>query len=155
MLAVASLTRVHLFPRAAQTLVREMAAHHASDRRMEEKAWLLFGRFRNDVAIIKAVGSPKCDASPGHVMVDHADAIRLALEMRRQDRSLTIIGMMHTHTDGSDEPSFMDLLGDRQWIDGRADKRGVFGIGTPDGHICWFGLTADTPHYYGLSVGVE
>jgi proteasome lid subunit RPN8/RPN11 len=164
------LARLVLTDTVGRTLFGEYAAHRAGDRGQEETGWVLLGRREEQQAVVLATlpAGAERDAGEAHVRFN-ADAQAVASRIvRRHDRRLTMLGVVHTHPGRLRHPSRGDFDGDRRWVPAVRGREGVFGIGTAgggtDGHPApnvqgweglrfdWYALAADDPAYRPLPV---
>jgi proteasome lid subunit RPN8/RPN11 len=128
------LARVVLTDEVNRTLFGEYAAHRATDRGHEETGWLLLGRRRADEVVVMATlpAPSDRDAGEAHVWVSGPAHLLAQRVVRQQDRSLTVVGLVHTHPGSLRHPSRWDYKGDKEWVGRLRGGGGVFGIGTAD-----------------------
>src|SRR5262249_52307165 len=129
------LQRVRLNAGVVETLFGEYAEHRAAERGEEEIGWVLLGLREKDEAIGLATlpAGAFRDAGVSHIEFNvEAQALGSRI-LRRLDRRLTILGVIHTHPGNLRRPSRGDLEGDRLWVPRLRGGEGVFAIGTGDG----------------------
>jgi proteasome lid subunit RPN8/RPN11 len=131
------LARVVLTDEVNRTLFGEYAAHRATDRGSEETGWLLLGRRRADEVVVMATlpAPTNRDAGEAHVWVSGPVHLVAQRAVRQQDRSLTVVGVVHTHPGSLRHPSRVDYKGDREWVRQLRGGEGLFGIGTADAEL--------------------
>lgn len=155
-----------------RTLFGEYAAHRATERGGEEVGWLLLGRRRADEVVVMATlpAPTERDAGEAHVWISGPVHLVAQRAVRQQDRSLTVVGVVHTHPGSLRHPSRGDFQGDREWVKQLRGGEGVFAIGTADAEpladgtpvgchptpntqclgglrFSWYTLAADAPKY--------
>ncbi len=132
--ALEPLSRVVLTDEVSHTLFAEYTAHRAGDRGTEETGWLLLGRRRADeVVVLATLPAPtNRDAGEAHVWVSGPVHLLAQRVVRQQDRSLSLVGIVHTHPGSLRHPSRWDYKGDKEWVRQLRGGDGVFGIGTAD-----------------------
>jgi proteasome lid subunit RPN8/RPN11 len=129
------LQRVVLTDGVGRTLFEEYADHRGGFRGDEETGWVLLGTRKETEAIVLGTlpAGTERDAGVGHVQFNSAAQIVGSRIVRQMDRSLTIVGVVHTHPGSLRHPSDGDLRGDSIWVGQLRGKEGIFGIGTGDG----------------------
>jgi proteasome lid subunit RPN8/RPN11 len=129
------LQRVLLTDEVARTLFEEYAAHRAAERGDEETGWVLLGRREAAEAIVLATlpAGSRSDAGVAHIRFNSTGQALASRIVRQRDKSLAIVGVVHTHPGSLRHPSDGDLRGDREWVRKLRSSEGVFGIGTADG----------------------
>jgi proteasome lid subunit RPN8/RPN11 len=129
------LRRVVVTDGVGRTLFEEYAEHQAGSRGEEETGWVLLGVREEQEAIVLATlpAGTERDAGVGHVQFNSAGQILGSRIVRRADRRLTILGVVHTHPGSLRHPSDGDLRGDTIWVGQLRGREGIFGIGTADG----------------------
>jgi proteasome lid subunit RPN8/RPN11 len=161
----------------SRTLFEEYAEHRRGERGDEETGWVLMGlRTASEaVALATLPAGAECEAGVAHVRFNaEAQAVGSRI-LRREDRRLQILGVVHTHPGRLRHPSSGDLDGDREWVTKLRAAEGVFGIGTaqgdtdsaqtsvatqPEQHVqcyeglsfCWYALAAGERNYRRLPV---
>lgn len=132
--ALEPLQRLVLADEVERTLFAEYAAHRAGERGSEETGWLLLGRRRADeVVVLATLPAPSDrDAGEAHVWVSGPVHLLAQRVVRQQDRSLSLVGLVHTHPGSLRHPSRWDYKGDKEWVRQLRGGDGVFGIGTAD-----------------------
>lgn len=135
--ALEPLARVVVTDEVSRTLFGEYAAHRAGDRGAEETGWLLLGRRRADeVVVLATLPAPSNrDAGEAHVWVSGPVHLLAQRVVRQQDRSLSLVGIVHTHPGSLRHPSRWDYKGDKEWVRQLRGGDGVFGIGTADAEL--------------------
>ncbi len=128
------LRRVLLTDGVSRTLFEEYAAHRASGRGEEETGWLLLGRREGSDAVALATlpAGTLREAGVAHVQFSSPGQEVASRIVRQGDRSLTAIGVVHTHPGTLRHPSDGDFRGDSQWVGLLRGQEGIFGIGTAD-----------------------
>jgi proteasome lid subunit RPN8/RPN11 len=154
------LERIALTEAVASALFEDYAAHRKSPRGAEETGWILMGIRQDGEAIVLAALPAGADreASVAHVHFDAGAQIAAARTLRRKDKRLHVIGVVHTHPDGMDHPSAADLAGDRVWVGRLRHGNAAFAIGTADCNgeprFSWFVLSVGDSTYSPLPVRV-
>jgi proteasome lid subunit RPN8/RPN11 len=167
------LERVVLTDGVARTLFDDYAEHRRTERGEEEIGWVLLGLRHGKEAIVMAALPAGADRDAGEAHVQfNSDAQAIASRiLRKLDKRLTILGVVHTHPGSMRYPSGGDLHGDRVWVGNLRGGEGVFAIGTADarthgqtdaGHMqvqgelcfCWYALRAQASRYQPLPVHV-
>jgi proteasome lid subunit RPN8/RPN11 len=143
------LRRVLLTDGVSRTLFEEYAAHRASGRGQEETGWLLLGRREGNDAIALATlpAGTQREAGVAHVRFSAAGQEVGSRIVRQRDRSLTALGVVHTHPGTLRHPSDGDFRGDSEWVGQLRGQEGIFAIGTADAHGngCTDGLLGHHP----------
>jgi proteasome lid subunit RPN8/RPN11 len=131
----APLERVRLTDGVGRTLFEQYATHRAAARGEDETGWLLLGLRdqREAIAVAALPAGASADAGVAHVRFNSTAQAVACRVVRRADRRLTVLGVVHTHPGSLRHPSPGDLRGDRQWVGHLRGGEGVFGIGTADG----------------------
>lgn len=130
------LERVLLTDEVNRTILEEFAAHRQGSRGEEETGWVLLGVREERQALVLATlpAGAGADTGVAHVRFN-SEAQAVASRMVRQwDKSLTMLGVVHTHPGSLRHPSDGDYRGDSQWVGRLRGKEGIFGIGTADGY---------------------
>jgi proteasome lid subunit RPN8/RPN11 len=130
------LRRVLLTDAVSRTLFEEYAAHRASGRGAEETGWMLLGRREGTDAVALATlpAGTKREAGVAHVQFSSPGQAVASRIVRQHDRTLTALGVVHTHPGTLRHPSDGDFRGDIQWVGQLRGQEGIFGIGTADGN---------------------
>lgn len=128
------LQRVILSDEVSRTIFQEYSTHRRSERGDEETGWVLLGIREETEAIVLATLPAGAERSAGVAHVHfNASAQALASRIVRQsERSLTMLGVVHTHPGSLRHPSDGDFRGDSLWVGQLRGKEGIFGIGTAD-----------------------
>ncbi len=137
------LERVILTDEVSRTLFTEYDEHLRGSRGNEEIGWILFGMRQPKEALVLGAlpAGVERDAGVGHVQFNsNAQAVALRI-LRQADRSLGVLGVVHTHPGKLRHPSDGDLRGDREWIKNLRGQEGVFAIGTAEGNRSESGLS--------------
>lgn len=130
-----------------RTLFEDFAAHRRGQRGEEEIGWMLLGRREDAEVIVEATlpAGANRDSSATHFQFNptvHAVASRI---LRRQDKRLGMVGVVHTHPGSLRHPSGGDLRGDALWVGRLRGGEGVFAIGTADAHADTRHIVQETP----------
>ncbi len=128
------LDRVVLTDEVSRTLFEEYEAHRQGPRGEEETGWVLLGHRREKEAVVLATlpAGARSEAGIAHVRFNSEAQAVASRMVRRIDRQLGIVGIVHTHPGSLRHPSGGDYDGDRQWVRLLRGGEGVFGIGTAD-----------------------
>ncbi len=128
------LERIVLTDEVNRTLFRQYAEHRASDRGEDETGWVLLGRRQADHALALAAlpAGAGSEAGVAHVRFHSAAQAIASRIVRRHDKRLSLIGVVHTHPGRLRQPSGGDFAGDRVWVEQLRGQEGAFGIGTAD-----------------------
>ncbi len=169
------LERLVLTDGVARTLFEGYAAHRDDpERGDEETGWVLLGLREPAEAVVLATlpaGTGR-DASAAHVRFNSSGQELGSRIVRRRDRRLNMLGVVHTHPGSLRHPSDGDYRGDIAWVQHLRGGEGVFGIGTADartdalvarqprphvqtlGELCfsWYALRKDDAGYRPLPV---
>jgi hypothetical protein len=126
------LRRVALTDGVGRTLFEDFASHCASERGHEETGWILLGERRESESIVLATlpAGAHRDAGAAHVRFDSAAQMVGSRLLRRFDRKLCVLGVVHTHPGSMRHPSAGDFRGDSLWVHQLRGREGLFGIGT-------------------------
>jgi proteasome lid subunit RPN8/RPN11 len=126
--------RLLITDEVSRTLFQEYSEHRSSQRGHEETGWLLLGLRREAecVALATLPAGALRDAGEGHILFNlDAQAVGSRI-VRQRERSLVILGVVHTHPGSLRHPSQSDFRGDIKWIESLRGQEGIFGIGTHD-----------------------
>ena len=128
------LRRVLLTDGGSRTLFEEYAAHRASARGEEETGWMLLGHREATEAVALATlpAGTQREAGVAHIRFNSTGQALGSRIVRKADRRLTILGLVHTHPGSLRHPSDGDFRGDRDWVGQLRGKEGIFGVGTAD-----------------------
>ncbi len=150
------LDRLVLTDGVSRTLFEEYDAHRRGPRGEEETGWMLLGHRREKEAVALATlpAGTRSEAGIAHVRFNSEAQAVASRMVRRLDRQLGILGVVHTHPGSLRHPSSGDYDGDRPWVRQLRGGEGVFGIGTADGRKAEAAVaTQPKPHsqcYLGL-----
>ena len=130
----APLHRVLLTDGVGRTLFGEFAGHRR-ERGEDETGWVLLGlrEAREAVVLATLPAGALADAGVAHVRFNSEAQALASRVVRRSDRRLSIVGVVHTHPGSLRHPSDGDFRGDSEWVANLRGREGVFGIGTADG----------------------
>jgi hypothetical protein len=177
-IAYRRLERVLLTDEVNRTILEEFAAHRQSVRGEEETGWVLLGIREERQAVVLATlpAGAGADTGVAHVRFNSEAQAVASRIVRQWDKSLTMLGVLHTHPGSLRHPSDGDYRGDSQWVGRLRGKEGIFGIGTADGYsgngtkvayqpkshmqcmgplcLSWYGLLEGERNYRPLPVGL-
>lgn len=130
------LRRIVLTDGVARTFFDDFAAHRRTDRGEEEIGWVLLGLREGDTGTGLAVlpAGEQRHAGVAHVQFNSAAQAVASRIVRRLDKRLTLLGIVHTHPGSLRRPSSGDYRGDSVWVEQLRGGEGIFGIGTADVH---------------------
>jgi hypothetical protein len=128
------LRRLQLTDGVSRTLFEEYARHRQTENGDEETGWILLGLRKRDQAIALATlpAGTLSDTGVAHVRFNSLGQEIGSRIVRKQDRRLKILGVVHTHPGSLRHPSSGDYAGDAVWVSHLRNGEGVFGIGTAD-----------------------
>lgn len=173
---LAPLERIIVSDGVGRTLFEQFDHHKNSSRRDEETGWVLLGLRETRQAVVLATlpAGIRSDAGVAHIRFNSIAQALGSRMVRRLDRRLTILGVVHTHPGSLRHPSVGDLHGDLVWVERLRGQEGIFSIGTadaqPDGaswtarqprpnvqcldglRFSWYGLRASEGKYRPLPV---
>ncbi len=131
-----------------QTLFDDFAQHRRTQRGDEEIGWVLLGRREARAIHVLATlpAGAQRESSVTHVRFNAAAQAVASRILRQQDKSLGIVGIVHTHPGSLRHPSTGDFQGDSQWVTRLRGQEGVFAIGTADAQGASGQLVAAQPH---------
>jgi hypothetical protein len=128
------LERLVLTDEVSRTLFEEYEGHRRGPRGEEETGWVLLGHRREKEAVALATlpAGARSEAGIAHVRFNSEAQVVASRMVRRVDRQLGILGVVHTHPGSLRHPSGGDYEGDKQWVRLLRGNEGVFAIGTAD-----------------------
>jgi len=170
--APARIERIILSDGVARTLFDDYAEHRRSARGDEEIGWVLMGmrQGRDVIALAALPAGAERDAGVAHVRFNASAQALASRLIRKTDKRLQIIGVVHTHPGSLRTPSGGDFDGDIRWVAKLRGGEGVFAIGTADIHageakgthvqtagelcFCWYALAVGDSRYRPLPAQV-
>jgi len=128
------LRRLRLTDGVGRTFFEEFARHRETESGDEETGWMLLGLREGDEAIGLATlpAGTLSDTGVAHVRFNSLAQEIGSRIVRKLDRRLKILGVVHTHPGSLRHPSGGDYAGDSVWVSHLRGGEGVFGIGTAD-----------------------